>query len=45
MCNGWNEQLPQARLKIVVPRLRLDKVLRNEDIELLLVLDVSRRRL
>ena len=35
VCNGMNGQLPLARLKIVVPVWDVDKVLRNEDIELL----------
>ena len=37
VCNGRFGQLPLARLKIVVPVCVVDKVLRNEDVELLLV--------
>ena len=37
VCNGKAGQLPLARLKIVVPVWIVDKVLRNEDVELLLV--------
>ena len=37
LCNGKVGQLPLAHLKIVVPVWIVDKVLRNEDIELLLV--------
>ena len=37
VCNGMNGQLPLARLKFVVPVWDVDKVLRSEDVKLLLV--------
>ena len=40
----WNGQLPLARLNVVVPVWDVDKELRSEDVELLLVTVKESRR-